>query len=162
MRKLDYGSKLREIRTFDLHTQEEIAAVLGISKNTYTQYELQNKIIPLKYLINFCDYYKISVDYILGFSKVIKPDGLKNSKDYKICDRIINFRKKQKLNITIFAESINIPRTTLTNYEKGRYMMSLDCLYSICKKYNISADYLLGRINYQPKLDFSNINDKQG
>ena len=31
--------------------------------------------------------------------------------------------------------------------EKGKYLISIPFLYTICKKYNISADYLLGKID---------------
>ena len=35
-------------------------------------------------------------------------------------------------------------------YEKGKTLILTSFLYTICKKYNISADYLLGKID-EPK-----------
>ena len=149
-KKMDYGKRLKNIRNYELHTQKNIAKILGISENTYTQYELQNQTIPLKHLVAFCDYYNIYLDYILGFSKIEKIENTKNVNNrLPISEIIKKIRKDLNLTVKNFAESIDIPRTTLTNYEKGRYMMSLDCLYSICRKYNISADYITGRINQQ-------------
>ncbi len=54
---------LREDR--DLR-QRELAAVLNVSQNTYSQYE--NGVIELtaENLIKLADYYDVSVDYLLG------------------------------------------------------------------------------------------------
>ena len=35
----------------------------------------------------------------------------------------------------------------LAKYEKGKYIIATTYLYQICKRYNISADYLLGKID---------------
>lgn len=57
---------LREDR--DLR-QRELAAVLNVSQNTYSQYE--NGVIELtaENLIKLADYYDVSVDYLLGRTK---------------------------------------------------------------------------------------------
>ena len=54
---------LREDR--DLR-QRELAAVLNVSQNTYSQYE--NGVIELtaENLIKLADFYDVSVDYLLG------------------------------------------------------------------------------------------------
>lgn len=54
---------LREDR--DLR-QKDLAAVLNVSQNTYSQYE--NGVISLtaEVLIRLADYYKVSIDYLLG------------------------------------------------------------------------------------------------
>ncbi len=46
--------------------QRELAAVLSVSQNTYSQYE--NGVIELtaENLIKLADYYDVSVDYLLG------------------------------------------------------------------------------------------------
>ena len=38
-------------------------------------------------------------------------------------------------------------RSALANYERGRNVIATSFLYTICTRYNISADYLLGKIN---------------
>ena len=57
---------LREDR--DLR-QRELAAVLNVSQNTYSQYE--NGVIELtaENLLKLADYYDVSVDYLLGRTK---------------------------------------------------------------------------------------------
>ena len=57
---------LREDR--DLR-QREVAAVLNVSQNTYSQYE--NGVIELtaSNLIKLAEFYSVSVDYLLGRTK---------------------------------------------------------------------------------------------
>lgn len=148
---MQYGIRLKEIRTYDLHTQKEIANELNISENTYTQYELQNKIIPLKYLIKFCDIFNVSIDYVLNLSSNKNYLNSKMGINYNIfLNRLKNLKAELKISTTKLSQEINVPRTTLTGYEKGKYSISLACLYTICKKYHISADYLLGKVD-KPK-----------
>lgn len=47
-------------------TQTQIAKVLHVSQRTYSHYETGTRNIPIETLIVLCDYYHISVDYIVG------------------------------------------------------------------------------------------------
>lgn len=143
---MSIGERMKNIRTYDLITQEEIANQMGISKKTYGLYENNNALIPLKHLNTFCNYFDISLDYILGFT---------NIKKYKISNKNINyrlkeFRKENTLSQEELAISLNYNKSTISKYENGISNISLDFLYTICKKYHISADYLLGKID-EPK-----------
>ncbi len=64
--------------------------------------------------------------------------------------RLKEFRKEHKLTQLLLTKELNISRTTLANYECGTYPIATTFLYAICKKYKISADYLLGKID-EPK-----------
>lgn len=128
--------------------QKDIAKILGITQATYNLYEKQSIIIPIKHLIGFCNYFNISIDYILGFSKERNYSNMKkelNKKEVGI--RLRKLRKSLNLNQQSFAKVLNIPNTTLSEYEHGKLLIPTALLYEICKKYNISADYLLGKID---------------
>lgn len=45
--------------------QKEIAEVLGVSQNTYSQYETGKIALTDQILITLADYYQVSVDYLL-------------------------------------------------------------------------------------------------
>lgn len=145
---MNYGKILKTIRTYDLDTQEKVATVLGISKKTYGLYETQEKIIPLKYLNRICNLYNVSIDYVLGFSDKKNYQNSQNNINQKeIGSRLKNFRKEKHLSQREFSEKINIHPSTLSNYENGKNMITTFFLYEICKKFNVSADYLLGKID---------------
>ena len=73
---MDYSTRLKELRTSELLTQQEIANLLQISRSTYKDYELQIKILPIQYLNIICNYFNVSIDYLLGLSHVKQyPDS---------------------------------------------------------------------------------------
>ncbi len=45
------------------------------------------------------------------------------------------------------AKILNTNQSVIANYERGRTVIATPFLYTICKKYHISADYLLGKID---------------
>ena len=55
--------------------------------------------------------------------------------------------KENNLTQDKLAQKLNIARTIISKYEKGEFLIATHTLYTICKKYHISADYLLGRID---------------
>ena len=60
--------RLKDIREDRDLTQQEIASYLHIKQNTYSQYENGHRQIPIDLLIKLSEYYKTSVDYLLGVS----------------------------------------------------------------------------------------------
>ena len=145
---MNYGRILKSLRTYDLITQKELAKYLEISEKTYSLYETQEKIIPLKHLNLLCNYFNVSIDYILGLSKLKQhQNSLKDIDILKLSKRLKEFRKNNHLTLKQLGDKINVHYTTLSKYENRKNIISTSTLYDICKKYNISADYLLGKIN---------------
>ena len=52
--------------------QKEIAAMLNISQNTYSQYETGVIALTAEHLVKLADFYHVSVDYLLG--RTTKPE----------------------------------------------------------------------------------------
>jgi len=61
-----YFKRLRDLREDNDLKQADIAEILGIKQTVYSRYERGFQTIPLEHLIKLADYYKVSVDYILG------------------------------------------------------------------------------------------------
>lgn len=61
---------IKKLRLENSLTQEEIAKILKVSRTTYTGWELETNIIPLRKLFLLSNYYKCSIDYITGLSKI--------------------------------------------------------------------------------------------
>ena len=57
--------KLKELREENNLTQIDVAKVLNIKQNTYSQYENEKRQLPIDVLIKLAKYYKVSTDYIL-------------------------------------------------------------------------------------------------
>ncbi len=58
--------RLRDLREDHDMKQADVAALLGICQTVYSRYERGFQNIPLEHLLTLADYYKVSVDYILG------------------------------------------------------------------------------------------------
>ncbi len=145
---MQYGEILKTLRYKYQLTQNDIAAILNISKKTYSHYETQENILPIKHISTICNHFNISIDFLLGLTKNKTYDTNKNNIDkIEAGKRLKEFRKENKLTQTDLANILNTTFSSIAWNEKGRNLISTPFLYTICKKYNISADYLLGRID---------------
>ncbi|MBQ8141469.1 MAG: helix-turn-helix transcriptional regulator [Clostridia bacterium] len=65
--------RLKDLREDSDITQAEIAKYLNVKQNTYSQYENEERQIPIETLIKLAKYYNTSVDYVLGLTDDRKP-----------------------------------------------------------------------------------------
>lgn len=139
--------KLFELREYNELYQKDIAKVLNVSQQLYSFWEKGTKIIPLKHLNTLCNYYKVSMDYVLNLSNENKFNNIKNNLDKKyIGDNIKTIREKNKLSQRDLAKILNTTSSTICAYEKGKTLILTAFAYQICKEYKISMDWLCGRI----------------
>lgn len=61
-----YFQRIRDLREDADLTQTQVAEILGIRQTVYSRYERGFQTIPLEHLIKLADYYRVSVDYLLG------------------------------------------------------------------------------------------------
>ena len=128
-------------------TQKELGFVFGVSKNTVSGWENGHDSMPFNKLIRFCNLYDYSLDYVCGFiRRNIKYDKIKTNK-IKIGKKLKELRSELNITQTMLAEKCGISQSTYSSYEKGKYLINTLTIYSICKKYNISMDYIVGRTN---------------
>ena len=60
--------RLKDLREDNDLKQSQIAQILNIRQNTYSQYENQKRDIPLEALWKLADFYGTSIDYLVGRS----------------------------------------------------------------------------------------------
>lgn len=60
--------RLKDLREDNDLKQSQIADLLNIRQNTYSQYENQKREIPLQALWKLADFYGTSIDYLVGRS----------------------------------------------------------------------------------------------
>ena len=143
------NNRLYNLREDNDLYQKDIAKVVGIKARTYSSWETGNKIIPLKHLNTLCNYYDVSMDYVLGLyntksnSKIRK---IKTLNKIEIGKRIKMIREKYNLTVRDLANKLNTTPSTISAYENGKTLILTAFAYQICKEYNISLDWLCCRV----------------
>jgi len=64
---------IRSLRIDNGYTQRQIAEQVGVSQNTYSQYEIGVLNYPIEVLEKLADFYNVSVDYLLGRTNTKTP-----------------------------------------------------------------------------------------
>ena len=71
-----YYNILKDLREDNDLKQKDVAERLEISQQYYSEYEKGNRELPIRHLISLCKFYKVSADYILGFTNDPKPQWI--------------------------------------------------------------------------------------
>lgn len=140
------NTRLLELREYNFLHQKDIAQILNIDRSTYSTWETNLKIIPLKHLNTLSNYYNISMDYILGFTnKKIKYKKL-NELDKKIIgNNIKKLRSNNNLTLRDLAKILNTTSSTISAYETGKTLLLTAFAIEIAQKYHLSIDELCGK-----------------
>lgn len=129
--------------------QKEIAKKLGVSRSTYSLWELEINTIPLPRLVELCKIYSCSIDYILGLNKRLKKyPNMKYDINRNLCSkRLKEIRKEHKYTQDKIAKKLNTDNGVISRYESGKTLILTSFLMEYAKIFNISSDYLLGKID---------------
>ncbi len=139
---------IKNIRNENNLSQKEVANILKVSRSSYAMWESNNNIFPLKRLIDYCNYFNISIDYAFNLTETKQYNKTKINLDLKLIGkRLKEFRIENNLKQENIANILHIDQPTWSVYENGKNLIGTPFLYIICSKYHISADYLLGRID---------------
>ena len=128
-------------------TQKELGYVFGVSESTVSGWETGRDSIPLNKLIRFCNLYNYSLDFACGLSRKNTEYNKISTDKKKIGIKLKELRNKLGLAQQQLADDCKISQTTYSGYETGHYLINAINLYIICKKYDVSMDYIVGRTN---------------
>ena len=65
--------RIKDLREDNNLTQKQIAEYLHVKQNTYSQYENEQRQLPISCLVALARFYKTSTDYILELTDKRKP-----------------------------------------------------------------------------------------
>lgn len=95
---MDFGRKLKELRTQAGMTQQQFATLIGVTKSVVSFYELRERAPSPDVLIKCAGIFHVSTDYLLGVDKsdTLDISGLSES-DIAILRALIeSLRQKGK------------------------------------------------------------------
>lgn len=129
-------------------TQEDMGKILNVSRVAISQWETGKEVIPLEKLNIYSNYFKVSLDYILQISNVKQYKVVNKSINPKsVGKRILYIRHKFDITQEELARQLNTTHSTISAYEAGKTLILTSFAYEIAIKYNLSLDWLLGKID---------------
>lgn len=141
------NNRLENLRELSDLSKKEFSSILGVSDSIYARWENGIDFIPTRRLYQIASYYKVNIDYILGLTNK-KITIISDDMDINIISkRVKEIRNDMNESLRIFALRLNTSGSTWYAYENGNVLILGAFLYQICKSYNYSADWILGRTN---------------
>ena len=80
--------RIRDMRIDRGLTQKEVAKVINVKQNTYSQYEIGVLNYPLDVVIKLAEFYGTSVDYLVGLTDVTVPYALFYYYFWLLCNKL--------------------------------------------------------------------------
>jgi len=144
MRDFGIYKRLRDIREdLDL-TQADVASYLDVSKSTYSKWENEVEVMPLRRVVMFSNMTKKSLDYITGLSDISEDIDFINSIDIEqIGNRLKESRIKSGYTQSDLANILGTSQSCISEYESGKKLILSSYVVEICKLYDISFNWLI-------------------
>lgn len=109
------AKRMRELRERTGRTQEEIADLLDIRRQTYNSYEQGNIMPKTENIIKIAKVLHTTPNYLLGW----EDEQSKRDNNSLVGDVIRRLREEKQLTLVEVAAEFNIPLKTLKAYENG-------------------------------------------
>ena len=92
------GSRLKQLREDKRLLQEQVAGLIGVSSSTVSLYETDARQPPYETLKRFASLYRVSTDYLLGFtnSMMIDVSGLTAEESALVNQLVASMTSKNK------------------------------------------------------------------
>ena len=137
--------RIRDIREEKDLRQIDVAKILNVSQANYSRWENGTEFMPLKKLTIFCNYFNVSMDYVIGITRNNTSTGIHELNSKTIGNNLKEFRKKHGITQVELANFLNTTHSTIRAYESGKTTLLTAFAIQIVKKYHISLDWLCGR-----------------
>ncbi len=126
--------------------QYDLANLLNIDNTTYSGWETGKDTITLRNLNKLCNYYDVSIDYLLNLTDIRNYKIINKEIDLKVVGKNLRtMRKELNLLQKDIFNLLNTTSSTYSAYETGKVLMQTTFIYMIAKEYGYSIDWLLGK-----------------
>ncbi len=140
--------RYKELREHNKLKQKDIAKIFGVTRLTYNKWELLINDTSLDTCNTLANFYRVSVDYLLGRTDDKQYPNSLDKINYDImCQRMKKLRKNNKLSQQEVSSMVGFPANTYSAYERGYSIPPTLKLSYIADFYHCSMDYLLGKID---------------
>ena len=140
--------RIKLIREENELTQMKMAEILNIKRSAYSLWEINKNIIQLIKLNEFCNIFKLSMDYVSGLSNIKEKKLIfSNLNTKEIGKRFKQIRKELNLTQVKLAKKFNTTHSAISAYENGITLIPTIFLIEFSKLSNVSLDFFCGKTN---------------
>ena len=94
---MNIGEIIAELRMDKDMNQEDLAAILNISRSALANWEAGNRRVDIETLVVIADYFGVSCDYLLGRTKHKYNFSLENEKNVEVIMDLYETLKNYKI-----------------------------------------------------------------
>ena len=126
--------------------------MLKLNRSAVSRYETEESNISTNNLVTICDYFKISIDYLLYLTDERLPHKLAKRKNK---NRLKELRNNNNLTQKQLSKKLHIIQNGYSKYETSSHDITINILINLSEFYNTSIDYLLCRTDDKRKYSKS-------
>ena len=139
------GMLISKIRSSLGLSQLDMARYLNLTLTTYKAYELNHRPMKIHELNALSNYFKVSLNTLLGLSKNLQDFGPFDL-DYKYLRFSLRYiRKINRITQKKLAHDLEVSVPTIGYYEKHPEALKADYLRKFALYFHVSADYICGK-----------------
>ena len=135
------GRRIKELRTENGLTQQELAKILNVSSMSISFYENEQRKPDSEFIIACSRFFDVSTDYLLG--KTYKRRIQREERFGAFSKRLKHVRELKGISQRQAAEDLNISPQNLSYYENGRDA-GYGLLVRMARYYDVTVEYLIG------------------
>ena len=135
------GRRIKELRTENGLTQQELAKILNVSSMSISFYENEQRKPDSEFIIACSRVFDVSTDYLLG--KTYKRRIPREERFGAFSKRLKHVRELKGISQRQAAEDLNISPQNLSYYENGRDA-GYGLLVRMARYYDVTVEYLIG------------------
>lgn len=135
------GRRIKELRTENGLTQQELAKILNVSSMSISFYENEQRKPDSEFIIACPRFFDVSTDYLLG--KTYKRRIPREERFGAFSKRLKHVRELKGISQRQAAEDLNISPQNLSYYENGRDA-GYGLLVRMARYYDVTVEYLIG------------------
>lgn len=150
------GRRIKELRTENGLTQQELAKILNVSSMSISFYENEQRKPDSEFIIACSRFFDVSTDYLLG--KTYKRRIPREERFGAFSKRLKHVRELKGISQRQAAEDLNISPQNLSYYENGRDA-GYGLLVRMARYYDVTVEYLIGA---SPVMQRKNVDINKG
>ncbi len=135
------GRRIKELRTENGLTQQELAKILNVSSMSISFYENEQRKPDSEFIIACSRFFDVSTDYLLG--KTYKRRIPREERFGAFSKRLKHVRELKGISQRQAAEDLKISPQNLSYYENGRDA-GYGLLVRMARYYDVTVEYLIG------------------